>query len=342
MSHPADAPAQRTLGQQGLRVPALGLGCMGLTVFYGADTQAADPARVIHHAIDLGINFLDTSDAYGPYTNEEVVGRAIRDRRAQVILSTKFGIERRDDESDGLTATRINGRPEYVKRACEASLRRLGTDYLDLYIQHRMDPGTPIEDTVGAMGELVQEGKVRYLALCEVGATTIRRAHATFPLSAVHAEYSLWHRDPEDQVLPVVEELGLGFLPYSPLGRGFLTGKIRSLDDLAADDWRRHSPRFQGKNLQRNLHLVERVHAIAAGKRVRPAQLALAWLLHKGEAIVPFQGATKVTELEENLGALDVRLSEAEMRHIDGVAPVGVAVGEAWPAGSPGALRDDH
>lgn len=342
MSHTASALAQRTLGQQGLTVPAIGLGCMGLTAFYGADTQAAEPIRVIHHAINTGLTFLDTSDAYGPFTNEEVVGRAIRGRRERVILSTKFGLERRGEEANGLTATRVNGRPEYVRRACDASLRRLQTDYIDLYIQHRVDPGTPIEHTVGAMGELVTNGKVRYLALCEAGPGTIRRAHATFPLSAVHAEYSLWSRDPEDRVLPVVAELGLGFLPYSPLGRGFLTGRISSIDDLAPDDWRRHSPRFQSENFRRNLQLVDRVCRLAEDKGVRPAQLALAWILHRGDHIVPFQGATTTDELDENLGALGLRLSPAEMRLIDEIAPRGAAAGDAWPAGSPGALRDDR
>jgi aryl-alcohol dehydrogenase-like predicted oxidoreductase len=333
---------RRTLGAQGLTVSSIGLGCMGLTEFYGADTSAADPARVIHRALDLGVDFLDTSDAYGPHTNEEVLGRALVGHRDRVVLSTKFGLERRTDQADGVTPHPVNGRPEYVRAALEGSLRRLRTDHVDLYIQHRLDPDTPVEETVGAMGELVAEGKVRFLALCEVGPDTIRRAHATAPLSAVHAEYSLWSRDPEDLVLPVLDELGLGFLPYSPLGRGFLTGRIRSLDAMAPDDWRRHSPRFQGANFARNLELVDRIRALAAAKGITPAQLALAWILHRGDNVVPFQGATRVAELEENLGALDVELTAADMSAIDAVAPVGAAAGAAWPEGSPGAPRDER
>lgn len=331
---------RRDLGEQGLVVPAIGLGCMGLTAVYGTDTQQADPIRVIHHAVDIGVTLLDTSDAYGPHTNEEVVGRAIRGRRDRVVLATKFGLERTAENRDGLTATRINGRPEYVRRAIDASLRRLATDHVDLYLQHRLDPDTPIEETVGAMGELVRAGKVRYLALCEVGPGTIRRAHRTFPLSAVQAEYSLWTRDPEDRVLPAIRELGLGFLPYSPLGRGFLTGRIRSPEDLGPDDWRRHSPRFQGDNFRRNLELVDRVWELARRKGITPAQLALAWLLHRGGNVVPLQGATRVAELEENAGAARVTLSADELRDIDAAAPPGAAAGDAWPAGSPGAQRD--
>lgn len=331
---------KRTIGSQGLEASALGLGCMALTSFYGHDTEAAHPTRVIHAAIDRGIGILDTSDAYGPYVNEEAVGDAIHDRRERVVLSTKFGLVRTQETGNGLQSNPICGRPEYVKRSCEESLGRLRTDYIDLYIQHRFDPETPIEETVGAMGELVAAGKVRFIALCEVGPTTIARAHRTFPLSAVHAEYSLWSRDPEDEVLPKVEELGLGFLPYSPLGRGFLTGLIRKIGDLDPDDWRRQSPRFQGENFQRNLDLVDKLVELARAKGVTPAQLALAWILSRGEFVVPFQGATSVGEIEENVGAVDVALSEHEMRAIDEIAPVGVASGEAWPPGSPGAMRD--
>lgn len=331
----------RTLGSEGLSVPAIGLGCMGLTSYYGSDTTGAEPETVIAHAIDIGMRFLDTSDAYGPYVNEEAVGRAVRGRRDEVILSTKFGLERRDSEGDGLAAVRINGRREYVHQAIDASLRRLGTDHVDLYLQHRLDPDTPVEETVGAMGELVAAGKVRYIGLCEVGPTTIRRAHATFPLTAVQAEYSLWSRDPEDEVLPALAELGIGFLPYSPLGRGFLTGAIKTIDDLAEDDWRRHSPRFQGENFQKNLDLVARVRAIAADKGVTPAQLALAWILAQAPpSIVPFQGATRTTELDENVRAADVRLTDEELARIDAVAPRGAGAGASWPEGSPGAAID--
>jgi len=330
----------RRVGRQGLRVSALALGCMGLTTLYGQDTTAANPHEVINRALDLGVTLIDTSDAYGPFTNEEAVGRAIRHRRDEVVLSTKFGVVRRESQGDGLAAVGVSGHPDYVKRACEASLRRLQTDRIDLYIQHRLDPDTPIEETVGAMGELVQAGSVRYIALCEVGPETIRRGHATFPLSAVHSEYSLWSRDPEDAVLRVVRELGLGFLPYSPLGRGFLTGRIRSFDDLAPDDWRRHSPRFQGANFARNLDLVDRVRDIAAAKGVTSAQLALAWILAQGDGIVPVQGATKVSELEENLAAVEVVLTPDDLARVDAAAPRGGAAGAAWPAGSVGAMID--
>lgn len=330
----------RVLGEQGLTVPAIGVGCMGLTSFYGSDTAAADPTRLIHRALDLGANYLDTSDAYGPHLNEIAVGRAIRGRRDQVILSTKFGVQRRPGEADGLTATAINGRPEYVRAACDASLARLGTDYVDLYIQHRVDRQTPIEETVGAMGELVAAGKVRHIGLCDVGPATIRRAHATSPLSVVHTEYSLWSREPEQEIVPVLDELGVGLLPYSPLGRGLLTGRLRSLDDLAPDDWRRASPRFQGENLARNLELVDRVRRIALEKDITPAQLALAWILHKGPAIVPLQGATTERELEENVAAAAISLTGAEIDRIEAAAPVGAAFGDAWPAGSPGAIGE--
>jgi aryl-alcohol dehydrogenase-like predicted oxidoreductase len=330
----------RQLGAQGLQVPALGAGCMGLTGVYGDDTASADPESLIRRAIDLGMPFFDTSDAYGPFINEEVVGSALKGRRNDVVLATKFGVVRSAGQSDGLSATGIDGRPEYVKRACEASLKRLQTDYIDLYYMHRPDPGTPIEDTVGAMAELVRAGKVRYIGLCEVGPSLIRRAHVVHPLSAVQSEYSLWHRDPEDAVLPLLCELGIGFVCYSPLGRGFLTGKIRSLDDLAPDDWRRLSPRFQGENFKKNLDVVDRVNAIATGKGCTTAQLALAWLSAQGEMIVPLQGATSISQLEENIGALEVRLTREDLESIERVAPKGIAAGEAWPEGSVGAQVD--
>jgi aryl-alcohol dehydrogenase-like predicted oxidoreductase len=331
---------QRAVGDQGLMLPAIGVGCMGLTSFYGCDTLAANPVQLIRRAVDLGAYYLDTSDAYGPHLNEQIVGQAIRGLRERVIVSTKFGLERDALQADGLTATTLNGRPDYVKRSCDASLLRLGIDYIDLYIQHRRDPATPIEETVGAMGELVAEGKVRYIALCEVGPRTIRRAHTTFPLSAVHAEYSLWNREPEAEILPLLHDLHVGFLPYSPLGRGFLTGRIRRPDDLAPDDWRRHSPRFQGENFTRNLKLVARIHELAETKGVAPAQLALAWILHKGDGIVPIQGATRDSELVENLRASEITLSGAEMAAIDAAAPLGAAAGDAWPSDAPGAVHD--
>src|SRR2546428_2186193 len=289
---------QRRLGSQGLTVSALGLGCMGMSDFYGSRDEQESLAT-IHRSIELGMTFLDTADVYGPHTNEELVGRAIRGRRDSVVLATKFGNLR---SPDGVFLG-VNGRPEYVRQACDASLQRLGVDHIDLYYQHRVDPNTPIEDTVGAMAELVREGKVRYLGLSEAAPATIRRAHRVHPISALQTEYSLWSRDPEDEILPTVRELGIGFVAYSPLGRGFLTGRFRRFEDLPADDYRRNSPRFQGENFEKNLRLVERVRQIAAEKKATPAQLALAWLLAQGPDVAPIPGTKRREYPEENAGA---------------------------------------
>ncbi|HET6588240.1 MAG TPA: aldo/keto reductase [Oleiagrimonas sp.] len=307
----------RTLGPKGPEVSALGLGCMGMSAFYGHGDDA-ESIKVIHHALDAGLNFLDTADMYGPHTNEVLVGKAIADRHQMVFLATKFGIvfdpsqpHKRD----------ISGRPEYVRAACEASLKRLGVDHIDLYYQHRVDPKVPVEDTVGVMAELVREGKVRHIGLSEASPDTIERAHKVHPVTAVQSEYSLWTRDPEAGVLDTCRRLGIGFVPYSPLGRGFLTGAITSPDDFDADDYRRHSPRFQGDNFARNLALVDKVKALAADKGCTPAQLALAWVLAQDAHIVPIPGTKRIKYLDDNLGAVDVHLDDADLAAIDAVFP---------------------
>jgi aryl-alcohol dehydrogenase-like predicted oxidoreductase len=317
---------RRKLGRQGLEVSALGLGCMGMSDFYGP-TDDAESVATLHRALDLGVDFLDTAAMYGPFRNEELVGRAVRERRPRVILATKFGNRR---SADGAFLG-ISGRPEYVREACDASLRRLGVDHIDLYYQHRVDPTVPIEDTVGAMAGLVKAGKVRWLGLSEAAPATIRRAHAVHPISALQTEYSLWTRDPEEEILPTVRELGIGFVPYSPLGRGFLTGRFRSPSDIPEGDWRRNNPRFQGENFERNLELVERVAGMARARGVTPAQLALAWVLAKGKDLVPIPGTQRRATLVENVAAASLELSPEDVARLDAAAPPGVAAGTRYP-----------
>ena len=312
----------RTLGSQGLRVSAEGLGCMGMSEFYGRSDEN-EAIATIHRALELGVTLLDTADMYGPFTNEKLVGRAIADRRDRVVLATKFGNERREDGS----WVGINGKPEYVRRACEASLSRLGIDHIDLYYQHRVDKSVPIEDTVGAMAELVSEGKVGYLGLSEASPQTIRRAHAIHPISALQTEYSLWSRDPEEQILPTVRELEIGFVAYSPLSRGFLTGSYTKPEDIPEDDFRRYHPRFQGENFTHNRELVERLQQIAREKQVTTGQLALAWVMSRGEDIVPIPGTKRRSYLEENVEAAEIELSTDDLARIDEAAPPGATAG---------------
>ncbi len=317
---------QRKLGTQGLAVSAMGLGCMGMSDFYGPRDEAESVAT-LHRALEIGVTFLDSADMYGPFKNEELLGRALRGKRDRVVLATKFGNQRTPDGA----FVGVNGTPEYVRGACDASLRRLGVETIDLYYQHRVDPKVPIEDTVGAMAELVRQGKVRYLGLSEAGPATIRRAHAVHPISALQTEYSLWTRDPEEEILPTVRELGIGFVAYSPLGRGFLTGRFITAEDLHPTDWRRNNPRFQGANFDENLKLVARVKELAARKDLTAGQLALAWVLSRGLDVVPIPGTRHRRYLEENAAAAAVALSPADLASIDEVAPRGAAAGTRYP-----------
>ena len=325
----------RTLGNNGPHVSALGLGCMGMSDFYG-HRDDAESIATIRHALDRGVTLLDTADMYGPHVNEELVGKAIKGRRAQAFVATKFGIVR--DPADP-QARGVNGRPEYVKKCCEESLKRLGVEVIDLYYQHRMDPQTPIEETIGAMAELVKEGKIRFLGMSEANPETLRRAFQVHPITALQSEYSLWTRDPEEGPLGTCRELGIGFVAYSPLGRGFLTGAIKKFEDLAPDDYRRHSPRFQGENFQKNLDLVSHLMELAKTKKCTPAQLGLAWVLSRGDDVVPIPGTKKRKYLDDNLGAVDVKLSEADLAEIERIAPKGAAAGDRYPSATMGTVN---
>ena len=327
--NPATISRTRRLGAQGFQTFPIGLGCMGMSEFYGPSNDKESIAT-IDRALELGITMLDTADMYGPFTNEELVGKAIKGKRDRVVIATKFGNVR---DPNNRTFRGINGRPEYVREACEASLKRLRVDTIDLYYQHRVDPNTPIEDTVGAMAELVREGKVRYLGLSEASVSTIRRAHKVHPITAVETEYSLWTRDPEEGLLDALRLLDIGFVAYSPLGRGFLTGKIKRIEDLAEDDFRRLNPRFEAANFKKNLELVTKVEEIAREHKCTPAQLALAWVLAQGDDIVPIPGTRHPERVEENVGALDIVLSESDLRRIDAAAPRGIAAGERYAEG---------